>query len=68
VRATDGVDSIQTATEEQASASSILARDMAHIEEMCEASTRAVHKTFESAQELRKMERSLQDAIGRFRT
>ena len=68
VRATDGVDSIQTATEEQASASSMLARDMAHIEEMCEASTRAVHKTFESAQELRKMERSLQDAIGRFRT
>jgi aerotaxis receptor len=67
VRATDGVDSIQSATQEQASASGILARDMARIAEMCESSTLAVHKTFASAQELKKMEGSLQEAIGRFR-
>jgi len=67
VRATNGVDSIQSATQEQASASGILARDMARIAEMCESSTRAVQQTFDSAQELRKMESSLQEAVSRFR-
>lgn len=66
-RATQGVDNIAAATEEQATASSILARDVERIAEMAEASALAVNRTFDSARSLEKLGQGLQEAVQRFR-
>lgn len=67
-RAAEGVGIIATATDEQRTASAILARDVENIAQMAEASASAMNQAFESARALEHMGHNLEQAIGRFKT
>lgn len=67
-RAADGISHIAVATDQQRTASTILARDVEKIAEMAESSANAVMQAFTSARALEEMGQSLEQAIGRFKS
>jgi aerotaxis receptor len=67
-RAAEGISSIAVATDQQRTASSILARDVESIARMAEASASAVDQAFMSARALEAMGQNLEQTIGRFKS